>query len=280
VRKQEIPATALIRRYIIPPTGLNHIALHRMTIVGEMGSGKTTLAMRLAELCLKELGYDNVNIVISPSLEAILKKLDERMVQFLILDDPLWYHFSRGFDKERRAQVSKLAVIRHIWRRKFKKTKGLIVLITITQYYYALDPFFRNAPLIIFKTVLNEPRDRWLLRKLVGMDKYRELAKITFRMFFKQDDNAKSKALAKPIGHKPIWIKYSLPKLEPEKYYVEPEFREREGREAILDEIDNMIIRMRLEGMSLRAIAKEVNISHTAVFKRIQKLREMGLYII
>ncbi len=259
---------------------LGGVRLHRATVIGEMGTGKTTLMARIAELLLQHYGEENVNIVRSQFLGNILKYLDDRPIQCLLLDDPLYYHFSHGFSRERKENVSQLAAIRHIWRKTYGIQKGLIILLVATQYYFVLDPFFRNAPLLMFKSVLNDPRDRYYLRKLVGKQKYMELAKQTFKIFFKRSEEAKSRVLIKPIGAKARWIEYQLPRINIEKYSVDdtPYIAEKQKHILGLDEKDRQILYLRLKGKKITQIAEIIGLAPSRVSERITKaITKLGL---
>ncbi len=271
------PVKELIKSFFI--FNFSTIELRRATIIGEMGSGKTMLALRIAEIIRDAYGEDSVNIVASMRLDPLIRAIDNRKIQVLILDDPLYYHFSTGLSYERRRNVSKLARIRHIYKSISGRQTGLIVFLVTVQYFFVLDPFFRNAPLLFLKTVLNDPRDRYWIRKLVGKQKYMELAKLTFRIYFK-NSTEKGKTLAKPIGHKPIWIRYNLPKIRLEDIFIDEHDNILQDTiySILHDEKDIEILRLRLEGKRLQEIARNVKLDISQVSRRLKRIRrQLGI---
>jgi len=271
------PVKDLVKRYFI--FKFDDIQLRRATIIGEMGSGKTMLALRLAEIIRDAYGDDNVNIIAAMRLDPLIRNMDNRKVQILILDDPLYYHFSSGLSLERKRNVSKLARIRHIYESISGRRSGLIVFLVTVQYFFVLDPFFRNTPLLFFKTVLNDPRDRYLIRKLVGPQHYMELAKLTFRIYFREHSE-KARTLAKPIGHKPVWVKYSLPTLRLKDIFIDEHDNILQDTiySILHDEKDIEILRLRLEGKRLQEIARNVKLDTSQVSRRLKRIRrQLGI---
>ena len=73
------------------------------------------------------------------------------------------------------------------------------------------------------------------------------------------------------------WIKYNPPRLSIKD--ITTIDQEPTRPEKIFDEIDNKILRLRLQNKSLRQIAREIGLGHVTVWQRIQRMQRFGIQI-
>jgi len=125
-------------------------------IEGLMGSGKSTLVMLALDKIVDHYGDDMVNSVYTKCingvdagyiLQRMIEELDEKPVQYLIIDDAL---FLMGSDKKDRVLKQWFSDIRHAWEDVVKgKTGkdllvGLINVVLIYQERYDMNSRVRN----------------------------------------------------------------------------------------------------------------------------------------
>lgn len=167
------------------------VELRSVTIVGYMGSGKTTMAKHLIAKAYRELKKRkvkdkeilalhfyraNINIMLS-YLEENVDPSNLRYL-YLINDDAVYQNISRrsmsGINVEDARQY---VVIRH----KLEELgfDGVLIVMHMTQLYYLLDKVLRNSPVLIFKTISRDSEERRVVARLLGKHYYKMLRQVT-----------------------------------------------------------------------------------------------------
>jgi len=189
--------------YLIPrraPSSYPDVRLRHTTIIGYMESGKTTLALTLArkiEEKMEELG-EPFMCYMGDSISDFLNidfDIDSGYI-LLIVDDAPQTYLSRNFMSQKsRHDVAEFFKIRHTLEEK--GFQGVLGLIFCTQFFRALDVFFRNAPLVIFKSLVSHDiAERREIARYLGRYYYRLLRDITQKMFVEWNDSVKSLSIA------------------------------------------------------------------------------------
>jgi len=261
-----------VLQYLFPKQ-INDRLLRSVTIVGLQGSGKTNLAYYLAGLYLEKYGPGKVNVIYSKSFRNAILKMNKKPVQVFIIDDAVRYQYS-GMSRSRdRDIIADYFELRHL----YKGDKGLLVTIFITQRFKNLDPVFRNSPVLIFKTILQDPADNELIRNFIGQVYFEELAKITKNIYTQQKDF--DKAIVK-LAWGPVFLLPNIPRVSaiPNIIYVEETGDKENGKNGrIVVEIYEKykdVILLRLAGRSLREIHRETGIPLATIHKVIKRVSE------
>lgn len=200
-------ASELLARYLVPPYD-KKIRFRHLTIVGLPESGKTTLAMRIAEY-VKKAFRKNVNLIYTRDLRVAIDSLNNDEYQLVIVDDAVRYQHSRR-SMQHHDIVADFYEIRHIFEKQHEQ--GILSIIFLTQRFQSLDVVFRNAPIVIFKTVLTDPYDNKLIQKLVGAKLYRALEEITRKIYLEAKDSSKSYCVLTTAWGDKMLFKYRPPK--------------------------------------------------------------------
>lgn len=245
--------------------------LRSVTIVGLQGSGKTNLSFFLAKQYLDKYGPENVNVVYSRSFRSAIANMNYKQIQVLIVDDAVRYQYS-GISRSRdRDIIADYFEIRHLFK-KYKK-EGLLVTIFITQRFRNLDPAFRNSPILIFKTILQDPSDNDLIKQFLGQAYFEKLAEITKNIYTKHRDF--DKAIVK-VAWGPVFLLDNIPKVTLSNIiYAKETVDSRNGKITL--EIDRKykdVIILRLKGKSLRKIYRETGIPLATIHKKIKQIIE------
>ena len=73
----------------------------------------------------------------------------------------------------------------------------------MSQWFKSLDIVFRNAMYIWFKTATVDPDDRDIIRKYIGLDAFEHIERVSARMYYHHDDDAKSRCIVHlPLEHR------------------------------------------------------------------------------
>ncbi len=167
------------------------VELRSVTIVGYMGSGKTTMAKHLiakAHRELKKRGVKdkrilalhfyraNINII----LDYLRENIDPSNLEYIYLinDDAVYQNISRrSLSSINVEDARQYVVIRH--ELEELGFDGVLIVFHLTQLYYLLDKVLRNSPVLIFKTISRDEEERRIVGRLLGKHYYRMLRQIT-----------------------------------------------------------------------------------------------------
>lgn len=217
---------------------VDEVELRTITIIGTMGSGKTTLARHLASRGYRELtqrGVDDSRILIvhfyRSSITAILNYLTENFdledIEFLYLinDDAAYMNMSRrAMNDININDARQYIVIRH--KLAENNFKGVLIAVHLTQLYYLLDKVLRDSQVLMFKSMSRDNNERKYLATLLGRHYFRVLRKISDDIAYGNKDRyieALSRAVA-VVGSRRLI--YEFKKEDPPRniyYEVSPE---------------------------------------------------------
>lgn len=227
--------------YLDPDIELNHIELATISIIGSMGSGKTTLAKTLAAYIEESR---NTLTLYGHELVAALDFLDDNLDllkgverTFIILDDvsatASWQAVLSKMDN-----VHQYLKIRHEMRKRGFK-HGVVDVLYLIQYVKLLAPVFRsNSGVIIFKTgAFRDRTEKKMLREMLDTDHYYFLKEITTQIMLLHRDNYKRYFVASWINGQNDAYDSENEILEPENFYDFTEYERSESE--ILDNILN-----------------------------------------
>lgn len=186
--------------YLDPDIELNHVELATISMIGSMGSGKTTLAKTLASYIEERR---NTLTLYGHELVAALDFLDDnpdllKEVErvFIILDDvsatASWQAVLSKMDN-----VHQYLKIRHEMRKRGFK-RGVVDVLYLIQYVKLLAPVFRsNSGVILFKTgAFRDRSEQRMMREMLRSEYYRFLKEITARVMLLHQDEYKRFSVA------------------------------------------------------------------------------------
>jgi len=151
-----------------------------------------------------------------------------------------------------------------------------VIVSIISHGIRLLPPLLRNSDIAIYTSTFNNAYENRELEEELGPYFHKELEKITYQK--KIERKEKGKAILKIISLKPRIVEFRKPTININLYNVNKK-QNNNKHEKIIDEIDNKILVMRIKGHSLREIAKKLNIAHTTVYYRLNKLKKIGINI-
>ncbi|MCD6562469.1 MAG: hypothetical protein J7K23_00975 [Thermoproteales archaeon] len=209
--------------YLDPDIELNHIELATISIIGSMGSGKTTLAKTLAAYIEESR---NTLTLYGHELVAALDFLDDNLDllkgverTFIILDDvsatASWQAVLSKMDN-----VHQYLKIRHEMRQRGFE-HGVVDVLYLIQYVKLLAPVFRsNSGVIIFKTgAFRDRTEKKMLREMLDSDHYYFLKEITTQIMLLHRDDYKRYFVASWINGQNDAYDSENEILEPENFY-------------------------------------------------------------
>jgi len=201
---------------------IDDIELRTITVVGYMGTGKTTLVRHLiarAYKHLKQNGIKDREILalhfyranIRGIISYLRNNYDLQGLKYLYLinDDAAYTNISRrsssGINVEDARQY---IIIRH----KLAELgfKGVLIVFHLTQLYYLLDKVLRDSHVLIFKSMSRDSTERKTLAMLLGRHYYKILKLITDKIMSgnkKELEEALSKAVVM-IGTRKILYEF------------------------------------------------------------------------
>lgn len=193
--------------------------IKKMCMVGTPGAGKSTALNARAHRALEKYGRSNVNLVYCDDPMIFLDCLDDRPVQYGIIDDATNNASSREIHKQTQALKAHNR-IRHIFS-DVRKEGGLLLEDWAWQRWIELDPGFRYGNLLLFKTAMMGSSDRRDITDKIGDDYSRILDRVT-DMIDLGDNTVKSisvgRITAKRIdaGGVGIYVTRDIPHVLPE----------------------------------------------------------------
>lgn len=216
------------------------VELRTITIVGTMGSGKSTMAKHLVARAYRHLtgkGYDDSQILalhfdrsnIPLIIDYVRRNFDLSNVEYLYLinDDASYLNISRGSLSYANVEsVRQYIAIRH--RFADMGFDGVLIVFHLTQMYYLLDKALRDSYVLAFKSISKDPTERDMVLKLLGGEGLNYLISIHQALSSgnrEQFEEAIKKALVL-IGSR-IKVEYDVIKEEPpESIYYKIDERE------------------------------------------------------
>lgn len=191
---RDITRAALQRFFMkIPPD--SSVRKSSMCIIGDQGCGKTGLLMAMyAEAC-RRYGTDRVHPIYTDDIRVALDMIDDRPVQLVMIDDAMTWASSRQVSEQTEI-IKTYNRSRHVYEDKLRGKPGVILYIWAWQRFRELDPSFRQADVIVFKTGIGEPSEAALVEKFIGTAYYAELSRIWDAMNT-GDESAKSRCVAR-----------------------------------------------------------------------------------
>ena len=136
-----------------------------------------------------------MNLAGSYSFPDAVEKLNSRPVQFLAVDDAIKNANSRKCP-ERADEIGEFFEVRHIYEERTGNTNGIVVTLWATQRFKSLEPAYRDATILIFKSLPSEPTDKKFVYDYIGPEAYQELVYINDRIFAHEDDLIKNRMIA------------------------------------------------------------------------------------
>lgn len=154
----------------IPPDHRRQIEWRHGCIVGKPGCGKSETFRARAEIAVNKYGEDNVNLIYVDDLRTAIGMIDDKPVQYCIVDDASKCLSSRQVFE----QAEVLGVfnrLRHHFRDYIKAPSGVFLCEFGWQRWNDLDPGFRDGTSLIFKTNMSSETERRSVRDFIG-DRY------------------------------------------------------------------------------------------------------------
>ena len=167
------------------------VELRTITMVGYMGTGKTTMAKHLVAKAYRELKKRKVKdkeilalhfyrANVKAIIDYVEENYDPSRLQYLYLinDDAVYSNISRrSLSAVNVEDARRYVVIRH----ELKKMgfDGVLIVFHMTQLYYLLDKVLRDAQVLVFKSVSRDSTERKTLSMLLGRHYYRILKQLT-----------------------------------------------------------------------------------------------------
>lgn len=286
---RDVTKQVLQRLYLPIPDGAQ-VAKSSMAVVGGQGCGKSVLLDWLVERAIEKYGEDNVHVVYCDDIRVWVDLCDTRPVQLVVVDDAMTNASSREVYKQTEI-VKTYNRSRHVFEEKLHGAPGLVIYLWAWQRWGELDPAFRQADVILFKTGIAEANEQRTIESFLTPFYKRYLWRIWDKM--STGDNAiKSVSVARIASMEPAtgvgkFVMPSLPvyRLPPlirsEEYFAEDE----ETADAILDQYrDKPEWAQRIKcyelytagGVTQAEVARELGISRQGyVSESIRKVREL-----
>ncbi len=246
-------------------------------VIGRPGSGKTELFRARAKYALDKYGSPNVNLVYTDDLRIAVERMDDRPVQYLIIDDAGSNMSSRNvFDNAK--VLGEFNRLRHVYREK-GATVGLVLCEFGWQRWKDVDPGFRDGETLIFKTGMTTPSEQAHIEELIGPMYMGRLMDIWEGM--SSNPRLKGHSIGR-IGPKSI-DRGGVGHYRHKRVKDFPEWPEMLRADEWLDAKGNYIepkdnisamARMANRGMTQLEIAERLGISQSTVSKGLRKARE------
>lgn len=187
--------TGKTRKVLMPDIPQKDAVRHRHLVVfGLPEAGKTQLLNSLSWDAMRTYGAQRVNIIGVKKISDALGRIDSRPVQLCIVDDAVRFANSRK-SMSNADDIADFYEVRHEFERKAERMNGVIITVWAAQRFKALDLAFRNAHVIIFKSVGADPDDNKLIYRYIGNSAYERLQRISARIYEETDDEAKSESI-------------------------------------------------------------------------------------
>lgn len=148
----------------------SQVSKSSMCVVGAQGCGKSVLLAYIWWLAVGIYGEDRVHLIYTDDIRIALAELNpDKPVQLVIVDDAMTNASSRQIYE----QTEILKVYnrsRHVFMELLKGKPGHIIYIYIWawQRFGELDPAFRQADVILFKSGIAEPSERRVIEGFMG----------------------------------------------------------------------------------------------------------------
>ena len=139
----------------------------QIAIAGKPGSGKSNLMNAMATYALTFYGADLVNIVFTDDLRVAFDLINDKPVQLFLIDDAMTNASSREIH-EQKELVKAFNKRRHIFEKKLNGKPGVIITIFGWQRWKDLDPVFRDANIIFWKTGMTQKEERQIIFDMLG----------------------------------------------------------------------------------------------------------------
>ncbi|MFA6803560.1 MAG: hypothetical protein WCR24_03605 [Candidatus Methanomethylophilaceae archaeon] len=155
------------QRLMLPIPKGSQVTKSSMCIVGGQGSGKTELEKTLYGIAVSKYGLSNINLIYTDDVRVALDMLNDRPVQFIVIDDAMTNASSREVYKQ--TEILKIYNrSRHKYEEELQGKPGHIIYIWAWQRFGELDPSFRQSEITMFKTGIAEPSERRLIQEFIG----------------------------------------------------------------------------------------------------------------
>jgi len=170
-------------------------------IVGKPGSGKTEMFKFRGKYAYEKYGPENLNIIYTDDLRVGVNEINDKPVQYLIIDDATKNMSSRkAYDNTE--ILGTFNRLRHHFDEYLKTSYGLIMVDFGWQRWIDLDPGFRDGSSLIFKTAMTTKRECDAIEEVIGPDYLSGLYTI-WDSIDRGNNKAKSISVGR-IGPRPI----------------------------------------------------------------------------
>lgn len=151
----------------LPDEERHQIEWRHGCIVGKPGCGKSETFRARAEIAVQKYGRSNINLIYADDLRTAIAMIDDRPVQYCIIDDASKCLSSRQVFE----QTEVLGVfnrLRHHFREFIKSESGVFLCEFGWQRWSDLDPGFRDGTSLIFKTNMSAESERRSIQDFIG----------------------------------------------------------------------------------------------------------------
>lgn len=276
----------LDRRFFIPVPKGSQVAKASCSIVGGQGCGKSELLNYRVWTANHIYGRENVHVIYTDDIRVALDLIDDKPVQYLIIDDAMTYASSREVFQQTEI-VKTYNKSRHVFEERLHGKPGLILYDWAWQRFGELDPSFRQADVQIFKTGIAEPSERRTIEGFLGPFYTRILWQIWDKMnrgnnAIKSVSVGRIASLDQKLGVG-IYRSKMVDRVMPEMIRHEDHFKDEEETETILDKyredpVWSKRIRcyeLSLDGKRQVDIAAELGVRQGYVSEAISKVKAL-----
>lgn len=172
---------------------LNNIKWIHSVVVGPPSCGKTELFKYRAMLGSQIYGRENFHIIYTDNVLIAIDSLDNKKVQYIIIDDSSKEASSTNMmKKEAQDAAGYFFRLRHEWENRTGTTAGILIIEFGFQRWMTLRPDYRSGIVQTFKAPLYDVNDEKLLKDQIGEDMHNVLCEIGEEIFINDNDEAKS----------------------------------------------------------------------------------------
>ena len=151
----------------IPDEESHRIEWRHGCVVGKPGCGKSETFKARAEYAVKKYGKSNINLVYVDDLRTAIEMIDDRPVQYCIIDDAAKSMSSREIHEQTEI-LGTFNRLRHYFRKFISTESGVFLCEFGWQRWAELDPGFRDGTSLIFKTNMSSEFERRSIQDFIG----------------------------------------------------------------------------------------------------------------